>query len=447
MASNKERIEALEAGLGGVQDGLHKMEVGMADRFHHLEGTINRLSDLLLATQEPPLHDTHHCEGHEGGRPVVSSKTAKLEFPRFTGDDPTEWFNHVNQFFEFQGTPEAHKVSLASYHLEGEANQWWQWIHRTFSEEGRHLSWADFKDELWARFGPSECEDFDEALSRIRQDGSLCDYQREFERLGNRVRGWTPRALVGTFMGGLKMDISDGIRMFKPQTLKKAIGLARMRDDQLTRQKRFVRPAPPLRAPLALPPVSRVATPTTTAPVRRLTWDEMQRRRAQGLCFNCNDRFTAGHKCQGPRLLMLEGDNGSTNLLDSNVTEEQPTEEIHEELFEPEITLHALTGWTAPKTIRLAARISFHDVIVPIDSGSTHNFISERMANLLRLPVVPTEAFTVRVASGTNLRCQGRVGCGAGHSMAQATGFGGVRLEASHYGVLVGKSAQEIDRH
>jgi hypothetical protein len=67
-------------------------------------------------------------------------------------------------------------------------------------EEGRVLSWTNFEDELWARFGPSECEDFDEALSRIRQGGSLRYYQREFERLGNRVRGWTQRALVGTFM-------------------------------------------------------------------------------------------------------------------------------------------------------------------------------------------------------------------------------------------------------
>ena len=69
-----------------------------------------------------------------------------------------------------------------------------------------------------ARFGPSECKDFDEALSRIKQTSSLREYQREFERLGNRVRGWTQRALVGTFMGGLKTDISDGIRMFKPHT-------------------------------------------------------------------------------------------------------------------------------------------------------------------------------------------------------------------------------------
>jgi hypothetical protein len=35
-------------------------------------------------------------EGHEGGRLIVSSKTARLEFPRFSGDDPTEWFNRVN---------------------------------------------------------------------------------------------------------------------------------------------------------------------------------------------------------------------------------------------------------------------------------------------------------------------------------------------------------------
>lgn len=58
--------------------------------------------------------------------------------------------------------------------------------------------------------------------------------------------------------------------------------------------------------------------------------------------------------------------------------------------------------------MRIAARIGAHNVIVLIDSESTHNFISERMANLLRLPVVPTETFTVRVANGENLICQGR---------------------------------------
>lgn len=87
------------------------------------------------------------------------------------------------------------------------------------------ILWEKFQVELWARFGPSGCEDFDEALSRIKQLGTLRDYQREFEKLGNRVRGWTQKALVRTFMGGLKAEISDGIQMFKPNSLKETINL------------------------------------------------------------------------------------------------------------------------------------------------------------------------------------------------------------------------------
>jgi hypothetical protein len=316
----------------------------------------------------------------------------------------------VNRFFAFQNTPELQKVALASYHLEGEANQWWQWVHRLHEEERRVLSWTNFEDELWARFGPSECEDFDEALLRIRQGGSLRDYQREFEHLGNRVHGWTQRALVGTFMGGLKTKISDGIRMFKPQTLKEAISLARMKDDQLSRQRRFSRLAlsPPIRSMISPPSFNRATSMAPTTPIRRLTWEEMQRRRAQNLCFNYNDRFTTGHKCREPRILMLEGYDGSNTLLCDNEGEDQPLQEIVETITEPEITLHALTGWVAPKTMHITARIGSNDVIALIDSGSTHNFISERLANALRILVVPTASFTIRVANGKKLKCQGR---------------------------------------
>ena len=51
--------------------------------------------------------------------------------------------------------------------------------------------------------------------------------------MGNRVHGWSQKALVGSFMGGLRPEISEAIRMFKPKTLKEAISLARMKDGQL----------------------------------------------------------------------------------------------------------------------------------------------------------------------------------------------------------------------
>ena len=85
MTTNKERIEALEAGLGGVQDGMQR-----------LEDTVNRLSEILLSTRES---SNNHNNGREGfvrphreensGRQIFSSKMAKLEFPKYSGADPT----------------------------------------------------------------------------------------------------------------------------------------------------------------------------------------------------------------------------------------------------------------------------------------------------------------------------------------------------------------------
>jgi hypothetical protein len=203
MTTNKERIENLEIGLGGLQDGMSRMEITLVDRMQQMEVNINKLTEALLSNKEgsssqsierngrPRYQREDIAERAEGNRQMFSSKLAKLEFPIYSGNDPTEWFNRVDQFFEYQGTVETQKVSLASFHLQGEANQWWQWLRRAYKEEDKEMTWPIFEEELWARFGPPECEDFDEALSRVRQGGSLREYQKEFERLGNRVQGWT----------------------------------------------------------------------------------------------------------------------------------------------------------------------------------------------------------------------------------------------------------------
>ncbi|KAL5789722.1 hypothetical protein ACOSQ2_004610 [Xanthoceras sorbifolium] len=254
MTTNKERIENLEAALGGFQDHFSKIEESVTAKLQQLEITLSKTIEALLSKQQPSSshgtsftvrsHNTREesRESNESTRALFSSKLTKLEFPKYSGDDPTEWFTRVDQFFEFQGTMESQKVYLTSYHLEGEANQWWRWLQRTHKDEGKEVTWEIFVEELWARFGPTDCEDFDEALSKIKQTGSLRDYQKEFERLGNRVHGWTQKALVRTFMGGLKVDIADGIRMFKPKSLKKAISLARIKDERLTRHRKFIRP-------------------------------------------------------------------------------------------------------------------------------------------------------------------------------------------------------------
>ncbi|WKA06770.1 hypothetical protein VitviT2T_024654 [Vitis vinifera] len=192
MGTNNERIEHLETGLGVVQEELQRMELGMIDKLHHLEEALNRLLNVLLANPESSNQGNYHQENQNGSRQIVSSKSAKLEFPRLSGDDPTEGFNRVEQFFDYQGTAENQKVPMAAYHLEGEANQWWQWLYKTLKEERHVISWGKFEEELWALFGPSRCEDFDEALSRIKQLGTLIghdDLRRAINQIPNKIHG------------------------------------------------------------------------------------------------------------------------------------------------------------------------------------------------------------------------------------------------------------------
>jgi hypothetical protein len=55
-------------------------------------------------------------------------------------------------------------------------------------------------------------------------------------------------------------------------------------------QFKFARPPPPNPIPL---------------PIKRLTPAQMQERRAQGLCYNCDEKFVPGHKCYSRCFLLL----------------------------------------------------------------------------------------------------------------------------------------------
>jgi hypothetical protein len=63
MATNKERIEMLEAGLGKMQEGVQRMEMSMFGKIHQLEETINKLSEALLSSKGESIHGNTNREG------------------------------------------------------------------------------------------------------------------------------------------------------------------------------------------------------------------------------------------------------------------------------------------------------------------------------------------------------------------------------------------------
>jgi hypothetical protein len=69
------------------------------------------------------------------------------------------------------------------------------------------------------------------------------------------------------------------------------------------------------------------------------------------------------------------------------------------------ISMHAIRGTDSSKTVRMVGNLCGKEVIILIDSGSTHNFISESLALIWRNWNELQSPMQVRVANGQILTC------------------------------------------
>ena len=110
----------------------------------------------------------------------MAPKLTKLDFPRYDGSkDPTLWICRAEQFIDFQAIAPNEQVRLAAYHLERDAHLCFQ---RCKNQE--HLvTWEGIKAGLLKRFGSTEYEDPFGELCKLKQTGTMSEYQTRFERL------------------------------------------------------------------------------------------------------------------------------------------------------------------------------------------------------------------------------------------------------------------------
>lgn len=115
-------------------------------------------------------------------------------------------------------------MPLASFNLEGDAQLWYQ-----LTEDDESLvTWQAFKDQLHARYDPTQYHDSFGDLTKLQQAGSIREYQTQFERLLFPAGRLSPERQVGGFVGGLKEGIKVDVQAAKPRTLSAATGLARL---------------------------------------------------------------------------------------------------------------------------------------------------------------------------------------------------------------------------
>ncbi|CAA0810389.1 Uncharacterized mitochondrial protein AtMg00860, partial [Striga hermonthica] len=134
--------------------------------------------------------------------------------------------------------------------------------------------------------------------------------------------------------------------------------------------------------------------------VKRLSPEEIKRRREKGLCFKCDEKFTPGHHCKQAFVIHVIDDE------EPKIEEDWEKEvEIGVPEEETEISMPAMAGTRGPRTMRIPACVKDRHVVVLVDNGSSHNFINATLSQKLKLPTTKVEPFEVRVANGERLRC------------------------------------------
>lgn len=125
-------------------------------------------------------------------------------------------------------------------------------------------------------------------------------------------------------------------------------------------------------------------------------------RRAIGLCYMCGEKWGQDHKCAVAvqlhvvhELFDILGMTGS----DTIDTQSETASECHI------ISRAAVQGSVAPETIRLQGLVQQQQVLMLVDSVSSHSFISADLAVRLQGVCVTSNVLKVKIADGGQLLC------------------------------------------
>lgn len=208
----------------------------------------------------------------------------------------------------------------------------------------------------------------------------------------------SPVQQVGCFVSGLKDNIRTDVQACCPFTHSVAIGLERLFEYRNLNNRRASNNE------IRWPTFNTVTVPNqnySPMTVKRLKPAELKERRDKGLCFNCDEKFSPGYRCK--KLFFIEG-----HWLDEeNDVAVDESGEVTVIGALPEVSLHAIYGSRAPQTMKVKGKVGDHECIFLVDSGSTHNFLSNKVADRMGIDSNEEEQFEVVIANGERISSAG----------------------------------------
>ncbi|GJT91568.1 gypsy/ty3 retroelement polyprotein [Tanacetum coccineum] len=388
------------AGTSNNEDG------GVNERLRFLE---EALAQVTRAMQEMVTMNQGGSGNGRNQNQNQFTRMTKVEFPKFSWDDVKGWIFRCEQFFSIDDIPENQKVKLISVHLFDTTLLW----HKQFIIlNGENVSWNVYKTGILQWFG-TVYDDHVSKIRKIKYQTNAKDYQDAFDTLFSRVDISEEHA-VSFYLGGLPAEIEMGVRMFSPKTLAHAYSLTNYQEATLEVVKKKNKTAmtsygskfsggigqsssskPSL---LGLPASNSSWKPkpntSLTTPVRKqLTQKEYQEKRAQNLCFYCDQKYTPGHKCSGQLYLLMVVPKEEEGFFE--VGEGMEDTVVQNEI--PQISLNALNGSNTFQTMTVTRKVGKHKIHILVDCDSTHNFLDANVAKKIGCQLTKTCPLAVAV--------------------------------------------------
>jgi hypothetical protein len=209
------------------------------------------------------------------------------------------------------------------------------------------VTWAIFTEEMIAHYEDTMSNTFFSQLINLKQKGSITEHIENFQRLNIKVTDILDEHLIDVFIGTLKDNIQHEVRLWEPKSLENAFKVARnVESKNMAMATRRTNPNI-YRENNA--PSSKTPQPT------RLTPQQLEERKEKGLCFNCDSKYSKGHKCGENKLFYIDCEEEEEQ--EQEPSQDENVEAISSEELNPTISCNALVGISTPQTLKIEGYI------------------------------------------------------------------------------------------
>jgi hypothetical protein len=255
-------------------------------------------------------------------------------------------------------------------------------------------------EEMIAHYEDTRRNTFFSQLINLKKKGSFTEHIENFQIFNIKVTNIPDEHLIDVFIGTLRDNIQHDVHLWEPKSLENSFRVARNVESK--NMAMATRRTTPNIYQENNAPSSKTPQPT------RLTPQQLEERKEKGLCFNCDNKYSKGHKCGEKKLFYIDCEEEEEQEQEQETSQDENVEAISSEELTPIISCNALAGISTPQTLKIEGYIKKKKVIVLIDYGSTHNFIHYKLANALNCFVYPTLEFQVMIADGGTINCSGK---------------------------------------